>query len=131
GITQSPDAEVVDSGSPIGFMVSLVNGGDGSADELSVTDTLPSGSAVDWAVDIDGSDDGWVVTGSPPNQQLVYNSSTLHGHGRIKVHVISETSVASCGSYANHVSFSSHNGGWGSASNSISVNCPPAPPPPP
>jgi hypothetical protein len=67
-----------------------------------------------------------VVTGSAPNQQVVYNSSTLHGHGRIEVHVNARRATRAAAATTT-TPVLEPNGGWGSAWGSISVNCPPPP----
>ena len=71
-LMQSPDASTVPSGTPIGFTVTLANSGDGDAAGLSVDDPLPGGAGLEWALDVGGSESDWSVTGSPPDQHLVY-----------------------------------------------------------
>src|SRR5439155_1102183 len=110
------------AGNPIGFNVTLNNQGRGQATGLVFADDLPAGGGVDWSVDAANSDPAWSVTGSPPNQQLVYGSDTLDGHASAHVHVVSGTTADSCGSYDNTASFTTGNDGSGEDSASTSVD---------
>jgi uncharacterized repeat protein (TIGR01451 family) len=114
----------VSAGSQIGFTVTLNNSGAGTGTGLSVTDNLPAGTDVNWTVDAGKTDTGWSVSGSPPNQALVYSPTTLAGNTSTTAHVISSTTSNSCGTYNNTASFTTDNGGSGSASDSEKVVCP-------
>src|SRR4029453_2157901 len=72
-IGKTADVATVDAGSQAGFTVALSNVGGQAGTGIAVTDTLPSGPDVSWSVDASGSSAGWSVSGSPPNQQLVWN----------------------------------------------------------
>src|SRR5437762_11269602 len=76
-ITKTADAPSVSYGSQVGFTVTLSNVGAATATGLSVSDGLPSGGGVNWAIDAGGSSSGWSVSGSPPSQTLVYTPTTL------------------------------------------------------
>ena len=66
------------------------------------------------------------VSGSPPNQHLVWNQTSLAAGVSTHVHVVSSTSAATCGAaLSNTASFTSANGGSGSASASVQVLGPP------
>ena len=57
------------------------------------------------------TDPGWSVSGAPPTQSLVYTPTTLAGSAMTMAHVISATTVATCGStLSNTASFSITNG---------------------
>jgi uncharacterized repeat protein (TIGR01451 family) len=139
-VSGCPDVEIfkeaednsVVAGRPIGFYVELDNFGDGDATGLVVTDHLPGGSGVSWLIDPTTGEPGWSIAGPPPNQSLVYGPTTLPGNGFTFVHIVSATSSASCGTYANTAQFTSANAGADSSSDSVTVvGCPPPPPPPP
>src|SRR4029077_9007958 len=91
---------------------------------LSVTDSLPAGTDVSWSIDAGNTDPGWSVSGSPPNQSLVYTPTTLAGNTSTTAHLVSSTTTNSCVTYSNTASFSAGTDGSGSASDSEAVICP-------
>jgi uncharacterized repeat protein (TIGR01451 family) len=123
-IGKTADAASVNAGSPIGFTVTLSNAGSADAHGLTVSDPLPGGSGVDWALATPVS--GWSVSGSPPSQSLVYTPTTLAAGASTQAHVISGTTSASCATYDNTASFSTSDAGSGQASASETVLCPQA-----
>jgi uncharacterized repeat protein (TIGR01451 family) len=122
-ITKTADANTINTGAQMGFTVTLTNSGSGAALGLSVTDALPGGNGVNWTVDAGNTSPGWSVSGTPPNQTLVYSPNTLAGNAATTVHVVSTTTNASCGTYSNTASFSTSNSGSGSDSAAVTVNC--------
>ena len=121
-IGKTADAATVDAGSQAGFTVTLSNVGGQAATGIAVTDNLPSGADVSWSVDASGSSAGWSVSGSPPNQQLVWNQTSLASGASTHVHVVSSTTTGTCGAaLSNTASFTSANGGSSSASASVQV----------
>ncbi|TML56622.1 MAG: DUF11 domain-containing protein, partial [Actinobacteria bacterium] len=86
-ISKSADAGSVDAGSPAGFGVTLANQGGATATGLSFTDHLPSGTGINWTIG-SGTDSGWSVSGSPPNQSLVYSPTTLGAHTSAHAHIV-------------------------------------------
>src|SRR4029077_20617140 len=85
------------------------------------TDNLPAGTGVIWTIDAGNTDPGWSVSGTPPNQSLVYSPTTLAGSTSTKAHVCSNTTSASCGTYNNTASFTTDNDGSGEAMASEAV----------
>ena len=125
-IYKAADANSVVAGTPIGFYVEMDNFGDAAATGLTFADPLPAGTGVYWAVDAVHSTSGWSISGSPPNQSLVYSPTSLNADDYVYVHILSATSTAACGTYNNTAQFGSSNAGTGSASDSVSVvACPP------
>src|SRR5262249_46410629 len=122
-ISQTSDAASVSAGSQIGFAVVLSNSGAGMATGLSVSDNLPGGSGVNWTIDPGNSDPGWSVSGTPPNQSLVYSPTTLAGNTTAQAHVVSNTSEESCGTYNNIASFTTDNSSSATASASLVILC--------
>jgi len=122
-VTKTADDASVSAGSQIGFTATLTNSSVTTATGLSVTDDLPAGTGVDWSLDAGNSDPGWSVSGSPPNQSLVYSPTTLDGNTSTTAHVVSDTTGQSCGTYDNTISFTTDNDGSGSASDSETVLC--------
>ena len=123
-ISKTADAPSVSAGSQIGFTVTLNNTGAGTATGLSVSDNLPAGTDVNWTIDAGNTSAGWSVSGSPPNQSLLYSPTTLAGNTSTTAHVVSTTTTNSCGTYSNTASFTTSNDGSGSASDSEAVICP-------
>jgi uncharacterized repeat protein (TIGR01451 family) len=120
------DHDQVGAGNEIGFFVDLENFGDGPANQVTVSDPLPSGVGVSWSIDSGNSTSGWTISGTPPNQTLLYGPTSLSGNDLAYAHVVSGTTIESCGPYANTASFATANAGSGSASASASVvGCPP------
>ena len=110
-ITKTADAPVVPYGSQIGFTVRLTNNSSFTATGLTFTDNLPAAPGVSWSVDGANTDAGWSVSGSPPNQSLVYSPTTLAGGTTTRAHVISNTTTATCGStLSNMAAFAISNG---------------------
>ena len=122
GISKISDADTVSAGDQIGFTVTLTNDGAGAANGLAFTDALPGGPGINWS--IDPASDGWSITGSAPNQTLVYEPTTLAGESSTSVHVVSDTTAASCGIYDNTATITTVNDGSGEASDSVTLNCP-------
>jgi uncharacterized repeat protein (TIGR01451 family) len=109
-------------GSHVDFDVTLRNAGPDQATGIVVTDNLPGGSGINWSVDSASSDAGWSIVGSPPNEKLV-GPTALDGLKLSHVHVTSPTASSSCGTFGNTASFTSANGGSGSASATTGASC--------
>jgi uncharacterized repeat protein (TIGR01451 family) len=124
-ITKTADAGQVNSGSQIGFTVTLKNSGDAQATGLSITDDLPAGSGINWSIDGANSDPEWSVVGSPPNQSLAYSQPTLDVNETTHVHVVSGTTNASGGQYDNTASFTTDNGTGSDSASTVVVAPPP------
>ena len=122
-VEKEADAPSVNAGEQIGFTVTLSNDGDGLATGLAFTDNLPAGDGVSWSIDAANSDAGWSITGTAPNQQLVYSPTTLAAHTSVEVHIVSDTTAASCGVYDNTASVTTGNDGSDSDSDSTEVLC--------
>jgi uncharacterized repeat protein (TIGR01451 family) len=125
-IDKTADAPQVDAGNPAGFTVALHNVTPLDAHGLSVTDNLPAATGIDWTIDAGNTDQGWSISGSPPNEHLVYTPTTLPANTSTHVHVTTSTTSATCGTTLNNTaSFTSTDGGSGSAPASVAVVGPP------
>ncbi len=122
-ITKTADAATVSAGSQVGFTVTLNNSDAGTANGLSVTDSLPAGTDVNWTIDAGNTSSGWSVSGSPPNQSLVYTPTSLAGNTSTTAHVVSSTTGNSCDNYHNMASFTTSNAGSGSDAATEVVLC--------
>jgi uncharacterized repeat protein (TIGR01451 family) len=99
GLTKTADSATVSAGSQIGFVVALSNTGVGAATTVALNDPLPAGTGVSWSLAAPVT--GWSITGSAPNQTLVYSAATLAAGASTSAHVISSTTPASCATYKN------------------------------
>jgi uncharacterized repeat protein (TIGR01451 family) len=123
-ITKTADAAIVSAGQQVGFTVTITNSGKGDATGLAFTDALPGGSGMSWSLDAANSDTGWSISGSAPNQSLAYAPTTLAAGASSIVHVVSQTTNASCKAYPNTASVTTANDGSDQASATVTVNCP-------
>jgi uncharacterized repeat protein (TIGR01451 family) len=125
--TKTADALSVVAGQQIGFNVTLTNAGSAAALDLTVTDNLPSGNGVNWVIDAGNTSAGWSVSGSAPNQSLVYTPTTIAAGASTHVHVVSATSTSCSGDATlnNTVNYTTSNDSSGQASASVSIVCPP------
>ena len=121
GVTKTADDDVVSAGNQIGFVVTITNNGDGQAEGLVFTDDLPGGPGIDW--EIESSSSGWSISGSAPNEQLVYSPTTLAMGASSAVHVVSDTTDASCAAYDNTATVTTTNDGSDESSASTTVVC--------
>jgi uncharacterized repeat protein (TIGR01451 family) len=121
-VTKTADAASVSAGEEIGFTVTLENTGTGTATGVEFTDALPGGDGINWS--ISPASAGWSISGTAPNQSLVYSPTTLAGGASTSVHVVSDTTAESCATYDNTASVTTTSDGEDSASASVVVNCP-------
>ena len=101
-LTKTPDAATVSAGQQIGFTVTLNNSGSGDAHDVTLSDPLPTGSAtsgVAWTVDTANS--SGPLTCGISNGTLSCDSGTLAAGATQTIHVVSDTTDASCGAYDN------------------------------
>jgi uncharacterized repeat protein (TIGR01451 family) len=116
------DASVL-AGEQIGFIVTVSNDGDNTALGISFTDDLPGGAGIDWSID-DQSGSDFSITGTAPNQSLDFAPTSLAGGASSWVHIVSDTTAASCGAYDNTAEISTTSDGSDDASDSTFVACP-------
>jgi uncharacterized repeat protein (TIGR01451 family)/fimbrial isopeptide formation D2 family protein len=122
-ITKTADDATVDAGDPIGFTVTVTNTGAGTALGVTVSDPLPAGTGISWSIGT--ADAGWSITGTAPNQTLVFGPASLAGGASTSAHVVSDTTDDSCGQYTNIASVTTTNNGSDEAGAVTTVaNCP-------
>jgi uncharacterized repeat protein (TIGR01451 family) len=126
-ITKTADAATVGAGSKIGFTLTVVNTGSGTAHGVTATDTLPTNAGTSWTVDGGTA----AATCSISGGKLTCNIGDLAGGASATVHISSPTTTATCGTVKNTGTVTTGNDGSDSSSASVSVTCPSAPPPPP
>jgi len=124
-LTKTADAASVSAGSQIGFTVGLSNSSSVPATGITLTDPLPSGTGVDWSVDVANSSPGWSIVGLPPSQTAAFGGTAVAAGASTHVHLVSTTSTASCRAYPNTASYTADYGLSGQASAATTVTCPP------
>lgn len=107
-VTKTADTTIVDAGSQMGFTVTISNSnaeGTGTAVGITVADPLPMGSGVSWTI-ADQTSTNCMITatdGGNPGQELDCLAFTLAPGASDVVHVVTNTSYASCAVYNNQV----------------------------
>jgi uncharacterized repeat protein (TIGR01451 family) len=124
-LTKTADAGSVNAGTQIGFTIVASNSdaaGTGSAAGVTINDPLPSGSGVDWTIQ---SQDGTacVINGAAPTQTLHCDIGVLAAGASYTVHIVSDTSFASCATYKNVATLSASNEPSLEADDTTSVLC--------
>jgi uncharacterized repeat protein (TIGR01451 family) len=123
-VYKTADNASINPGTNLGFKVTVNSSGNTTANGLSFSDPLPSGNGINWSIDVANTDPGWSISGSPPNQSLVFSPTSMAAGTSLKVHITSPTSSANCGTtVSNTAMISSSNGGSGSATASTSFDC--------
>lgn len=98
-VTKTADAASVTAGNPIGFTVTVSNAGPGPATNLTVSDPLPGAAGVNWS--ISPATAGCSITGTAPAQTLTCTVASLASGASLVVHVVSQTTASSVGTFAN------------------------------
>jgi uncharacterized repeat protein (TIGR01451 family) len=106
-ITKTADAPSVDAGSPIGYLVTVTNTGQGALAGVTVSDTLPANGGLAWSIDPAGSSAGWSIAGGV----LSFGPAPLPAGASVHVHITSPTTQATCGTVNNSAAASSANDG--------------------
>ena len=123
-VTKTADAASVSAGDPIGFTVTITNGGTGTATGVTLTDALPggSGTGVTWVKDLaTGDPAAFTLAGAQGSQTLTLAGQpiSLAPGATLSVHVTAQTSATECSTYNNTATVASTNDGGGSAPASI------------
>lgn len=108
GIVKTADATPVSVGTAIGFNVTISNGGPGTANDVMVDDPLPSGSGIHWSID---AQDGTAcqITTVSGKQDLTCALGDMTAGAHYSVHITSDTTADSAGTYPNTATVSSSN----------------------
>ena len=110
---KTADDEVVSAGQEIGFVVSVSNSdaeGTGLAKDVEIDDNLPGGAGIDWEIADDSLDGGaCAITGELGSEVLECAFGDLAPGESASVHVVSDTTAASCALYENTATISASN----------------------
>jgi uncharacterized repeat protein (TIGR01451 family) len=126
-IGKTADAASVSAGSDIGFSLTWGNSTGGAATDVVVTDNLPGTAGLNWSISgSTGTGSTCVITGPSGSQVLTCPVGTIPGNTAVSgtVHVVSDTTSASCAVINNTGTITSGNDGSAEASASVTVLCP-------
>jgi uncharacterized repeat protein (TIGR01451 family)/LPXTG-motif cell wall-anchored protein len=119
GVIKVADADQVDAGDQIGFTVTVSNAGPGTALDVELEDTLPTGSGVEWSIESQTAVPACTIVG----QTLSCSPRDLPAGDSFSVHVVSDTAFASCAGYDNTAVASASNDDTVEASARTEVLC--------
>jgi uncharacterized repeat protein (TIGR01451 family) len=127
-VLKTADNDTVSAGSAIGFTVTITNPGTstttGTATNVSLTDPLPAGTDVIWAIDTQ-SGTACSITGTAPSQSLSCSIATFAPGATYTVHITSRTAFASCADYTNTATVGASNQtGTVNSTATTTVQCP-------
>ncbi|HVE99326.1 MAG TPA: choice-of-anchor P family protein [Mycobacteriales bacterium] len=124
-MTKVADAAAVNAGQPIGFTINVVSGGPGTAFDVTLNDPLPGGTGVSWSIDPAYAGPGTcAVTGTAPTQTLSCAFGDLASGARASVHVLSQTTTATKGTFRNVARLAASNHGDVLAEDTVLVRRP-------
>jgi uncharacterized repeat protein (TIGR01451 family) len=123
-ITKVADAGTVNAGSTIGFVITATAGGTGTANDVTVTDTLPTNAGLSWSIVTADTTGGWTCGISSGVLTCGGSGFNLASGSSASVHITSPTTADTCGQVTNTASVGSTNAGGDSREASITVNCP-------
>ena len=117
-IAKVADAPSVSAGDPVGFTITVINGGNAAANNVVITDSLPGSLGLNWTEAPDVAACG--ITGAIGFQVLDCTFPTIAANGgTATVHVQSPTTAATCGTITNRVGLTGE-----PAVASVIINCP-------
>ena len=101
-VTKTADAAVVEGGDAVGFLITVGNDGPGTANGVTLTDTLPTNGGLEWTIDlIDGLAPGAQPPCSIDAGVLTCDFGSLAEGASHTVHVTSPTDATTCGAVNN------------------------------
>jgi uncharacterized repeat protein (TIGR01451 family) len=115
-VTKTADAASVSAGDPIGFTISVKNTGDGTAYNVTASDSLNAKYA--WSLAAPSA--GWSLNGTT----LTYSATDLAPGASSTVHVTAPTTAELCGKVPNSATASAANDGSDTATAETEVLCP-------
>jgi uncharacterized repeat protein (TIGR01451 family) len=120
-ITKVADDPQVDAADQIGFTITVSNTGTGTANDVTVTDTLPTNDGLSWSIDGGtGAADCGIDLGV-----LSCDFGDMGPGTSFTVHITSDTDATTCGTVDNTATVTISNGPGDEDGDSVDVNCPP------
>ena len=121
-LAKSSGSANVSAGDPVSFTMTVTNSGTGTANGVTLADTLPGGSGINWSITTQPAGNPCAIAGSP--QVLSCNFGNLTTGASASVTVGSPTTTASCKVYNNTAYSAASNAAPVTASASTTVDCP-------
>ena len=123
-ITKSANpAGPVAVGSQIGFDIAISNTGQGAATDVTISDPLPAGNALDWS--LSPAFAGCSISGAVGSEHLDCSFASLAaGASKGPIHVVSSTAKGECGTIDNSATVDATNDDPASSRASVTVTCP-------
>ena len=119
-VTKVADDQSVDAADQVGFTITVSNAGPGVATDVHLDDPLPTNPGLDWSIDAGTGAQLCSIT----QGDLVCDFGDMASGASYTVHITSDTDATTCGEINNTATVTIGNGDGGSASDSITVNCP-------
>src|SRR5207245_2407537 len=110
-IAKTADQSSVSAGDQIGFTITVTNIGAGTATNVQVSDSLPGNPGLSWSLSPPNSPAGCSITGAVGAQTLSCQLGDLAPGGSVAIHIVSPTTVQSCGTITNVASETTGNDG--------------------
>jgi uncharacterized repeat protein (TIGR01451 family) len=112
----------VSAGLDIGFDMTVSNAGPGNATNVTISDPLPAGTDLDWA--LNPSFTGCAITGLVGHETLNCSLGALASGGSIgPIHIQSATTQQDCAVVSNTATVASGNDGGNPSTATVSVEC--------
>jgi uncharacterized repeat protein (TIGR01451 family) len=118
-VTKTPTSSTASANDTIGFGITVSNGGNGAAEGVMLTDTLPTAPGLNWSITSQNPTDCSIASGT-----LSCNVGTLNAGATATVNISSPTTPATCGTVSNTAAATTTNGTGAESSTSITVGCP-------
>ena len=121
-VEKTADEDTVDAAEQIGFTIVVTNDGDGTARDVTMTDTLPTNAGLDWS--IEATSGGWSCAINAGVLTCGGQDFDLASGASASVHVVSPTDATTCGEVDNVANVTTSNDGSDQDGATIVVNCP-------
>ncbi|HKC20242.1 MAG TPA: hypothetical protein VKE27_11505, partial [Candidatus Dormibacteraeota bacterium] len=121
-VTKKADAATVNAGDPIGFKITVANGGPGTAKGVILKDPLPAGTtAAGWTIDNSTipAPAACAINGAVGTQELDCTTVDLASGASFIVHISAATNFQNCVTYNNTATAKETNGPDATGSDSI------------
>ena len=121
-IVKVADADHVDAGAVIGFSITVTSTGAVPAEDVTLTDSLPAGGDLVWALDSQTGISGCSITGPAGSQIIDCPPVDLAPAASYSLHISATTSLATDDTVTNNASVTTSNDGSDEDGDTITIN---------